>query len=50
MRAQLERKTFNLLANPNLTYVHELWEVTKMMKSWIQVAKMIFLHRLSGSF
>ncbi len=31
-----------------LTYGHELWVVTKRMKSWIQAAEMRFLRRVAG--
>ncbi|KAK3560032.1 hypothetical protein QTP86_033830, partial [Hemibagrus guttatus] len=33
---------------PNLTYGHELWVMTKRVRSLIQAAKMSFLHRVAG--
>ena len=33
---------------PTLTYGHEWWVITKRMRSWVQAAKMGFLHRVAG--
>ena len=33
---------------PTFTYGHNLWGVTKRMRSWIQAAKMSFHWRMSG--
>lgn len=33
---------------PTLTYVHELWVVTKGMRFWIQPAEMSFIYRVAG--
>lgn len=40
-----KEKTLNI----TLTYGHELWVVTKRMRSWIQMARISFIHGMTGA-
>ncbi|XP_066511459.1 sialoadhesin-like [Hoplias malabaricus] len=52
VKRELSRKAKPLIYRsiyvPTLTYGHELWVVTERTRSWVQVAEMSFLRRVSG--
>ena len=52
VKRKLSRKAklsiYRSIFGPTLTYGHELWEVTKRMRSQVQAAEMNFLRRVAG--